>query len=62
MAVIVSMTLILTCPFDFQNVLQELQQKRPQLDDLLTTAETLKQDQSPEVDRKQLHGKGKKTF
>ncbi|KAG8234827.1 hypothetical protein J437_LFUL015542 [Ladona fulva] len=36
------------------NVLRELEQKKPQLDELVHTAETLKADSN----RQQLHGKG----
>lgn len=38
----------------FQNVLRELEQKKPQLDELVHTAENLKADSN----RQQLHGKG----
>lgn len=38
-----------------QNVLRELEQKKPQLDELVHTAENLK----AEPNRQQLHGKGK---
>jgi hypothetical protein len=38
-----------------QNVLRELEQKKPQLDELVHTAENLKADSN----RQQLHGKGK---
>lgn len=37
-----------------QNVLRELEQKKPQLDELVHTAENLKADSN----RQQLHGKG----
>lgn len=40
-----------------QNVLRELEQKKPQLDELVHTAEHLKADSN----RQQLHGKGKRT-
>jgi hypothetical protein len=38
-----------------QNVLRELEQKKPQLDELVHTAENLRAD----TNRQQLHGKGK---
>lgn len=38
----------------FQSVLRELEQKKPQLDELVHTAENLKADSN----RQQLHGKG----
>jgi len=38
-----------------QNVLRELEQKKPQLDELVHTAENLKADSN----RQQLHGKGR---
>lgn len=38
----------------FQNVLRELEQKKPQLDELVHTAENLRAD----TNRQQLHGKG----
>jgi hypothetical protein len=38
----------------FQNVLRELEQKKPQLDELVHTAENLKAD----FNRQQVHGKG----
>lgn len=41
-----------------QNVLRELEQKKPQLDELVHTAENLK----AEPNRQQLHGKGKILF
>lgn len=41
--------------FIFQNVLRELEQKKPQLDELVNTAENLKADSN----KAQLHGKGK---
>lgn len=37
-----------------QNVLRELEQKKPQLDELVHTAESLKAD----FNRQQVHGKG----
>lgn len=40
--------------FYVQNVLRELEQKKPQLDELVHTAENLKADSN----RQQLHGKG----
>lgn len=40
--------------FLFQNVLRELEQKKPQLDELVHTAESLKGADN----RQQLHGKG----
>jgi hypothetical protein len=40
-----------------QNVLRELEQKKPQLDELVHTAENLKADSN----RQQLHGKGRLT-
>uniref|UniRef100_T1IRG4 Protein detached n=1 Tax=Strigamia maritima TaxID=126957 RepID=T1IRG4_STRMM len=41
-----------------KNILHELDQKRPQLDELLSTAENLKQDSNHETtDKKLLHGK-----
>ncbi|GLH12297.1 Dystrophin, isoforms A/C/F/G/H [Gryllus bimaculatus] len=40
--------------FCAQNVLRELEQKKPQLDELVHTAENLKADSN----RQQLHGKG----
>lgn len=44
------------CRFlDPQNVLRELEQKKPQLDELVHTAENLK----AEPNRQQLHGKGR---
>lgn len=41
----------------FQNVLRELEQKKPQLDELVHTAENLKADSN----RQQLHGKGERS-
>lgn len=41
-----------------QNVLRELEQKKPQLDELVHTAENLRAD----TNRQQLHGKGKVSF
>lgn len=40
--------------FLLQNVLRELEQKKPQLDELVHTAENLRAD----TNRQQLHGKG----
>ncbi|KAL2724548.1 dystrophin-like [Vespula squamosa] len=40
----------------FNNVLRELEQKKPQLDELVHTAENLRAD----TNRQQLHGKGKR--
>jgi hypothetical protein len=44
--------------FMLQNVLRELEQKKPQLDELVHTAEHLKADSN----RQQLHGKGEYTL
>lgn len=44
--------------FILQNVLRELEQKKPQLDELVHTAENLRAD----TNRQQLHGKGKFFF
>lgn len=48
----------LSCPdivvLSFQNVLRELEQKKPQLEELVNTAENLKS----QANRQQLHGKG----
>lgn len=44
--------------FAWQNVLRELEQKKPQLDELVHTAENLKADSN----RQQLHGKGEYSF
>lgn len=41
-----------------QGVLRELEQKKPQLDELLHTAESLKGTEN----RQQLHGKGKSCY
>lgn len=45
---------LLTSEVMLQNVLRELEQKKPQLDELVHTAENLKADSN----RQQLHGKG----
>ena len=48
----------MTSPFSFQNVLRELEQKKPQLDDLVKTAENLRE--SPI--RQQIPEKGKPLY